>query len=153
MIRKVMVLAIACLIANRVGMASGALTCVRPGRGKTGSVRGRTVELKSGCRRRRSLGRYLGAKYLGAKYLGANTAAPPINMPGISATSNKAPPAAITPIVAAIVTKSCVGPDTGSDGRDPRLTSTLCFDTARPRLHGRCAWDRRNLWQPERKLM
>ena len=143
MIRKVMVLANACLIANLGRVASGALTSARSGKGTADIIRRRTVELNSGCRRRRSLGRRLGAN------LGASTAAPPITMPGISATSNKATPAAITPMVATVVTKSCVGiaslparVGAVSASSDPRLTSTLYFDTALSCFHCRCNKDR-----------
>jgi len=81
--------------------------------------------------------------------LGASTAAPPITMPGISATSKKATPAAITPIVAAVVTKSRVGlaslparDGAASANPDPRLTSTLYFDTALSCFDSRCNKDR-----------
>ncbi|MGC2221789.1 MAG: hypothetical protein WA624_05195 [Methylocella sp.] len=67
----------------------------------------------------------------------ASTAAPPIIMRGISATSNKATPAAITPMVATVVTKSCVGiaslparVGAVSASSDPRLTS-ICTSTQR----------------------
>src|SRR5277367_5765076 len=127
MIRKVMVLATACLIPSLAGAASNVLM---PGC-RAGSPGRPTAESNSGCRRRRSLGKYFG------KYLGASTAAPPITRPGISATSNKATPAATTPMVAATVTKSGVGlalaaaeAIAGSAVSDPRSTPGLYFDTA-----------------------
>src|SRR5262249_33674163 len=78
MIRKVMVLAIACLIPKPAGAPAGAVTSCRSARGR------RTVE-PNGGRRRRSL----------VRYLGTSTAAPPITRPGINAASNKAAPASI----------------------------------------------------------
>src|SRR3984893_5490919 len=152
MIRKVMVLANACLIANLGRAASGALTPGRSGRGTVDIIRRRTVELNSGCRRRPSLRRRLGAN------LGASTAAPPITMPGISATSNNAAPAVITPMVAAVVTKSCVGLASlpariGAVSANPRLPSTLYFDTALSCFHGRCNkdWEERRRVRSDRK--
>jgi len=68
MIRKVMVLATACLMANPPGAAAGALTACRLGGGAFGLGDRRTLEPNSGLKPRRSFGRYLGA----------STAAPPI---------------------------------------------------------------------------
>jgi hypothetical protein len=92
--RKVMVLATACLIARR-GRASFAL-----GAATAGLILLLTAVLNSGRRRRRRSG----------QTLGASTAAPPIARPGIKAASKRAAPAAIAPKLAAIVTKSCLGP-------------------------------------------
>src|SRR5271168_2324070 len=98
MIRKVTVFINACLILKLAGPggASG------PGgfdEASAGPLRWRRAGLPRGHRRRRSLGRYLGA----------NTAAPPIIKPGINVISTNARPAAITPMVAAAATRSCPG--------------------------------------------
>src|ERR1700722_7914629 len=101
-----MVFAIACLIVNWTG--SGALTAGRPGREVFDAI----GELKSssGLIRRRRPGRESGKLLdrLFGNSLGARTAAPPIIMPGINATSSSATPAAITPTVATVVITSCV---------------------------------------------
>src|SRR5262245_19493076 len=76
MIRKVMVLTIACLTPNPAAAEGGAVTSCRSARGR------RTGEPNSGRRRL-------------CRYLGARTAAPPMIMPGINAASNKAAPASI----------------------------------------------------------
>src|SRR5215831_9312700 len=84
MMRKVMVLAIACLIPNRAGAAGGAARSCRfmrtPLDAFLGALRRRAVGPNSGRRPR-------------CTYLGASTTAPPIKMPGINAASNKAAPA------------------------------------------------------------
>jgi hypothetical protein len=97
MMRKVMVLAIACLIPSRAGAV--ALTSCRSRRGAVRAFRRRRpVVPNSGCRPRRSVGRYLGA----------STAAPPITRPGISAASSRAAPASIvSPTVTYVFMASC----------------------------------------------
>src|SRR5258708_5231053 len=83
MIRKVMVLAIACLMPKRAGAAGGAASSCRFAGGPGGASRGGAVGPNGGRGPRGGLG----------GYLGASPTAPPINMPGINAASNKAAPA------------------------------------------------------------
>src|ERR1700744_5588621 len=145
-----MVLAIACLIVNLTG--SGALA----GRefdapGKEFFVRGR-LKANSGFKRRRSPGSDIGMDLKGeldlkreldlerdlGKNLGTRTAAPPITMPGIKAASSNATPATITPTVAAVVMRSCVGvvPSPARAEGSEWLVSARVFGTVRPRFHG-----------------
>src|SRR6516165_3866331 len=84
MIRKVIVLATACLILKGA-REDGSLRCRGRNTGTAGLGVPTRLGLNGGLRCRRSLG----------KYSGASTAAAPSTMPGTKATSSKAAPAAI----------------------------------------------------------
>src|SRR5271156_5797685 len=78
---------------------------------------------------------------------GASTAAPPMTIPGINARSSKATPAAMTPMVAAVLTRDSSGCAAGAPvvelraaERGPLTTANVELGTALSLLMARPAW-------------